>query len=125
MFTRVYTVWVSVRDQRAAIDFYTNKLGMTLIMDEPNGYPGEGENTNWVEVAPAGTQTSIALGPPMGTEPGGPAPLLLRCADAEATCAELKARGVEVTKEVSTEFWGTNFQFKDPDGNEYIVTQEQ
>jgi catechol 2,3-dioxygenase-like lactoylglutathione lyase family enzyme len=45
-----------VNDQEAALDFYTNKLGLEKIRDEPYG-----EGTRWITVSPAGSRIMIAL----------------------------------------------------------------
>jgi predicted enzyme related to lactoylglutathione lyase len=42
--------------------------------------------------------------------------------DIEATFAELTGNGVEITQPITTEFWGTFFIFKDPDGNSFLVS---
>ncbi len=125
MITKFSAVAIYITDQRKAIDFYVNKLGMELLFDEPGGY-GEGENSNWVEVAPTGSVTHISLTPAalVGKQAGGNAPLLMHCDNAATTAAEFKARGIEISHEVESQPWGTFFQFKDPDGNEYLVSQE-
>jgi hypothetical protein len=40
----------------------------------------------------------------------------------ERTFQELKARGVEFSGEPKTEPWGTFATFKDPDGNEFVLS---
>src|SRR5438046_8840370 len=52
-------VCVPVSDQERAIEFYVDTLGFEKRADVPfgNGY-------RWVEVAPAGAVTTIALAPP-------------------------------------------------------------
>jgi catechol 2,3-dioxygenase-like lactoylglutathione lyase family enzyme len=52
---------VPVSDQDEAIAFYTSTLGFSLVADVPFG---EGER--WVEVAPPGGGTALALVPPRG-----------------------------------------------------------
>ena len=47
---------VFVNDQEAALDFYTNKLGLETIQDQPYG-----EGTRWITVSPAGSRIMIAL----------------------------------------------------------------
>jgi hypothetical protein len=47
---------VFVNDQDAALDFYTNKLGLEKFQDEPYG-----EGTRWITVSPAGSRIMIAL----------------------------------------------------------------
>ena len=49
-------VIIPVSDQDAAIAFYTEKLGFTVLMDAPYG-----EGDRWVEVAPSGGGSGIAL----------------------------------------------------------------
>ena len=59
-------VIVPVSDQDAAIAFYTEKLGFTVAMDVPYG-----EGDRWVEVAPSGGGSAIALTTGMGEfQPG-------------------------------------------------------
>jgi catechol 2,3-dioxygenase-like lactoylglutathione lyase family enzyme len=63
---QVATVMVPVADQDRAIAFYTEKLGFELRADTPFG-----NGDRWVEVAPAGAATTVALVTPMeGQEVG-------------------------------------------------------
>ena len=64
--TGVHTVGVPVNDQERALEFYTGALGLTKRLDVPMGGGGR-----WIEVAPPGAETTIALvrsGP--GVRPG-------------------------------------------------------
>jgi catechol 2,3-dioxygenase-like lactoylglutathione lyase family enzyme len=54
--TDVRTVGVPVTDQDRALDFYVDALGFEKRLDAPIG-----EGMRWIEVAPAGATTSIAL----------------------------------------------------------------
>ena len=54
--SQVGTVMVPVSDQDQAIAFYTEKLGLELRADTPFG-----NGDRWVEVAPAGAATTLAL----------------------------------------------------------------
>ena len=40
---------IFVNDQQAALEFYTDKLGLEKIQDEPYG-----EGTRWITVSPVG-----------------------------------------------------------------------
>ena len=62
--TRLGTVIIPIADQDRAIEFYVDKLGLEKRADVPfgNGY-------RWVEVAPAGADTTIALAPPPEGKP--------------------------------------------------------
>jgi hypothetical protein len=53
--TDIRTVGVPVNDQSRSLDFYVGKLGFEKRLDVPLG---EGR---WLEVAPDGATTSIAL----------------------------------------------------------------
>lgn len=49
--------------------------------------------------------------------------LYLMCDDIDATLAELRARGVEVAKEVSDQRWGLVAAIRLPDGTEFPIYQ--
>jgi catechol 2,3-dioxygenase-like lactoylglutathione lyase family enzyme len=59
--THVGRVIVPVSDQDAAIAFYTQKLGFSVIADVPFG-----DGDRWVEVEPPGGGAAIALTRPQG-----------------------------------------------------------
>jgi catechol 2,3-dioxygenase-like lactoylglutathione lyase family enzyme len=68
--TGVRTVGVLVTDQDRALDFYVGMLGLEKRLDADMG-----GGRRWIEVAPAGAATSIALvraheGLPAGVETG-------------------------------------------------------
>jgi catechol 2,3-dioxygenase-like lactoylglutathione lyase family enzyme len=117
---RVQTVAVPVGDQEKALAFYVGTLGLELRMDAPFG-PG----MRWIEVAPSGAQTSIAL-PPLGTlTPGVDTGIRLMVDDADTTNADLKKAGVDVDEVLR---FGDGvppmFVVRDPDGNTlYMVEQ--
>jgi catechol 2,3-dioxygenase-like lactoylglutathione lyase family enzyme len=117
---KVSTVVVPVSDQERAIEFYVDKLGFEKRTDVPfgNGY-------RWIEVAPAGAATTIAIVPPPPGKPTGNVEtgIALYTEDIDADHAELKSRGVDVDDEVSRMgdpvpplFW-----FRDPDDNTLMV----
>jgi catechol 2,3-dioxygenase-like lactoylglutathione lyase family enzyme len=121
---KVGTVIVTVGDQDAAIAFYTEKLGFEKRTDVPmgNGY-------RWVEVAPAGAETTIAVVPPRPGDSAGGAQtgIALSTNDVDGDHAALRERGVDVDAEVSRMgdpvppmFW-----FRDLDGNSLLIVQSQ
>ena len=91
MITMVSSVGVRAGDQGRAVDFYVGKLGFEKRRDEPMGPDGR-----WVEVAPAGAETSV-----VPFTPG----LVFACDDIHATFEELRGRGVEFTEEPSSQPW--------------------
>src|SRR4051794_31613923 len=92
---QVGVVMVPVTDQDRALDFYVGKLGFDKRADVPLG---EGER--WVEVAPSGADTRLALVRPRDGGVGGDARIGLTTPDVEAEHAELKARGIDVDAEI-------------------------
>jgi catechol 2,3-dioxygenase-like lactoylglutathione lyase family enzyme len=120
---KVATVIIPIAEQDRAIEFYTEKLGLELRVDMPFG----DNKYRWVEVGPAGQETTIALAPP---PPGGSTGnretgISLQTDDVDAYHAELKENGVDVDAEVSRMgdpvppmFW-----LRDPEGNTLLVVQ--
>ncbi len=118
--SRINTVVVVVSDTDRAIQFYTEQLGMEKRVDIPFG-----DQYRWVEVAPAGAETTIALAPPPpGREAGGSETgISFQTSDIDGLHAELKGRGVDVDAEISRMgdpvpplFW-----LRDPDNNTLMV----
>jgi catechol 2,3-dioxygenase-like lactoylglutathione lyase family enzyme len=119
--TEIRTVAVPVTDQDRALDFYVGKLGFEKRVDATfNG------DMRWLEVAPQGSTTTIALAPlPQGGETGVDTGIRLSTEDAEADHAGLIARGVDTDPEV-LHFAGVPpmFSLRDPDGNLLYVVEE-
>jgi predicted enzyme related to lactoylglutathione lyase len=53
---------------------------------------------------------------------GGFQPLSFTSDDVFATAAAMKSKGVEFFAEPKKESWGTSAIFKDPDGNQYVLS---
>src|SRR5213080_5432412 len=95
--TQVGTVIVPVTDQDRALEFYVETLGFEKRTDSPFG---DGER--WVEVAPPGAATTIAIVPPRPGEPTGiETRVALATDDIDADHANLRSRGVDADEEVS------------------------
>jgi catechol 2,3-dioxygenase-like lactoylglutathione lyase family enzyme len=118
--SKVSTVVVPVSDQDRARAFYVEKLGLEQRVDVPFG-----DGYRWVEVAPQGAETTIAIVPPPPGKPNGNVEtgIGLYTDDIDGYHAELKANGVDVDAEVSRMggpvpplFW-----LRDPDGNTLMV----
>ena len=111
--TGVETVGVPVTDQDRALRFYVDELGFEKRRDVPFG-PGR-----WIEVAPPGAATTIALVPA-----GVPAGIRLMTEDADADHAELRARGVDTDPQVMRmPAAPAMFTLRDPDGNSLILVE--
>ncbi len=119
--SQVGTVMVPVSDQDRAIAFYTDKVGFEQRADIPFG-----NGDRWVEVAPVGAATTIALVPPREGDAVG---IEMRTAftseDIDADHASLKASGVDVDEEVMRmgDPVPPMFFFRDPDGNKFLLVQ--
>jgi catechol 2,3-dioxygenase-like lactoylglutathione lyase family enzyme len=119
--TQVGTVMVPVSDQDRAIAFYTDKLGFELRADIPFG-----DGDRWVEVAPAGAATTIALVPPReGEAVGIETRVGFSTGDADADHASLRAAGVDVDAEVMRmgDPVPPMLFFRDLDGNKFMVVE--
>jgi catechol 2,3-dioxygenase-like lactoylglutathione lyase family enzyme len=119
--SQIGTVIVPVSDQDAAIAFYTGKLGLELRADVPFG-----NGDRWVEVAPAGADTTIAIVKPRPGEPTGvETRIALSSSDIDSDHAELKARGVDVDDEVSRmgDPVPPMFFVRDQDANKLFVVE--
>src|SRR3954451_3100565 len=82
----VGTVYLAVHDQGRALAFYRDVLGFEVRTDAEFG-----EGFRWVEVAPPGAYTMIALVRPAGDDdpqPGGNAPFGFDTPDLDAAMAE-------------------------------------
>ena len=115
----VHTVAVPVSDQDRALAFYVGTLGLETRRDIPMGGAGR-----WIEVAPPGAPTTIALAPATdGTPAGGLTGIRLATTDAAADRAALSARGVDVDDLLRWPGVPPMFEFRDPDGNGLVVVE--
>lgn len=130
MIKKVSTVSVFVADQQRAKTFYTEKLGMKLLVEAPL-YPGS--DRKWIEVAPAGAETNINLyqtdendhdwGHYAGTI-GKPQCLTMLATELEGLAEELRSKGVTILHEPVAESWGNWMSIEDSEGNTLIVTAD-
>ena len=90
--------------------------GPNQRLDAPFG------GARWIEVAPPGGTTSIALA--AGGSTGVDTGIRLTTADAEATHAALQAAGADVDPEI-LRYPGVPpmFAFRDPDGNRLVLVE--
>jgi catechol 2,3-dioxygenase-like lactoylglutathione lyase family enzyme len=111
--TAVGSIGVPVTDQDRALEFYVGQLGFEKLRDLPFG------DGRWIEVAPPGAATTIALVPA-----SIPAGIRLWTQDADADHATLRAGGADVDPEVMrVEMAPPMFALRDPDGNSLILVE--
>jgi predicted enzyme related to lactoylglutathione lyase len=120
MITHVKFVSIPTADQPRALAFWTEKVGLTLMTDQPFN-----ETQRWIELSVADSGTRIVLFVPSGAD----ADLVgrcfygaLACDDVAATHRQLSGRGVEFTCPATETHWGSFAKFKDPDGNEFVLS---
>jgi catechol 2,3-dioxygenase-like lactoylglutathione lyase family enzyme len=142
MIQRMAHTAIFVLDQDVARDFYVNKLGFEVRMDEsmPNGF-------RWLTVSPKGqkdleiilmkvTPSPREIDPhrqkitPQDVETirelmkkGAFGAGVFQTSDCRKTYEEMKAKGVEFLSPPKEQFYGVEAVFKDPFGNWFSMTQ--
>jgi predicted enzyme related to lactoylglutathione lyase len=119
MIRGIKLVSIPVRNQDVSLKFYTEQVGFKVATDQP--FDG---NQRWIELLIPGSDASLALFTPQGHESriGGFQPVTFWCDDVFATAEQLKSKGVELAAEPRKEVWGTMAIFKDPDGNQFVLS---
>jgi len=121
-------VSVVVEDYDAAIAFYVQTLGFTLVDDTYQ----PAQDKRWVVVAPPGARESRLLlaratnehqRSRIGDQTGGRVFLFLYTDDFWRDFAAYKARGVTFVREPKTEDYGTVAVFQDLYGNQWDLIQ--
>lgn len=114
----INTVAVPVSNPDRALDFYVGTLGFEKRLDAPFG-----DGLRWIEVAPAGAATTIALAPPGDVSTGVDTGIRLGTSDCEADHRALEERGVDVDEIMRWPGVPAMFSFRDPDGNRLYVVE--
>jgi catechol 2,3-dioxygenase-like lactoylglutathione lyase family enzyme len=135
MIQRLTHATIYVLDQDAARDFYVNKLGFEVRMDQSmdNGF-------RWLTVSPKG-QPDFQLilmkvdGPNIQPdvaailrgllERGKLGGAVLQADDCRATYEDLKAKGVEFLAPPADRFYGVEAVLKDNSGNWFSMNQSK
>lgn len=112
--SRIGTIIVPVADQERAVKFYVDTLGFEMRMDAPFG------QGRWIEVAPPGAATTIAL-----VRDGAATVISLATSDADGDHATLVAGGVDADQAVMRlgDHVPPMFTFRDPDGNQLRMVE--
>ena len=117
MEMKLELVAVPVSDVDRAKEFY-EKVGFVVDHDHEVS-----DDVRFVQLTPPGSGCSIAIGSGLTEmEPGSLDNMQMVIADADATHADLVARGIEVS-DVDELQWGRFVFFADPDGNGWALQQ--
>jgi len=118
--TRIHAVGVPVRDQDRALEFYTAVLGFGTRMDVAIG-----GGRRWIELAPPGGGTTIAL---IAAEPEAPAGvetgIRLCVGNADTFRQHLVDHGASADEVLRWPGVPPMFKFRDQDGNGLEIVQE-
>ena len=119
MIKQIKFVSIPVEDQDRALDFYTEKLGFTIITDQPFD-----EKQRWIELRVPKAETRVVLFTPdedkgrIGTFMN----MSYTCEDLQKTYEDLKKRGVEFENPPKKQPWGNYAIFKDSEGNRFVLS---
>lgn len=121
MIKAVKFVSIPVKDQERALAFYTGKLGFSIATDQQ--FEG---NQRWIELKIPGAETKVVLFTPKGQEDriGTFSNVVYTSDNVQKTYEDLAARGVEFVAPPKKEPWGTSAIFKDPDGNQFVLSSK-
>jgi lactoylglutathione lyase len=116
--TGIRTVSIPVDDQDAALRFYRDTLGFTVLRDNPT--PGGGR---WIELAPGGDNAIVTLEPAAAGVTRGAIGIRFTADDAEAARAALLSAAVDCDEILRWPGVPAMFAFRDPDGNAFSITE--
>jgi lactoylglutathione lyase len=117
--TDVRTIGITVANQDDAIEFYVDTLGFEKRLDAPIS-----PTMRWIEVAPRGATTSIALiagatAPTAVTDTG----IRFTVPSADAEHAVMRDCGVTVGDVLRWDGVPPMYTFDDPDGNRFAIVE--
>jgi lactoylglutathione lyase len=125
MINKIGKITVYVQDQEQAKDFWLNKMGFVLKLEQPMG-----PNATWLEVGPSEDEfTTLVLYSKSAMEQHQPSKvahpsILFSTTDIKSAYQKMKDNGVEVEDMLRMPF-GTMFSFKDQDGNNYLLREDK
>jgi catechol 2,3-dioxygenase-like lactoylglutathione lyase family enzyme len=116
--TGIRTVSIPVGDQDAALRFYCDSLGFTVLRDNPTPNGGR-----WIELAPGGDNAVVTLERAAADVTRGAIGIRFTTDDAEAAHAALTTAGVDVDEILRWPGVPAMFAFRDPEGNAFSITE--
>jgi lactoylglutathione lyase len=125
MINKIGKITIYVQDQEQAKDFWVNKLGFVVKGEFPMG-----PSATWLEVGPSEDEfTTLVIYDKALMEKQNPSAvahpsILFSTSDVESAYEQMKQNGVEVDDLLKMPF-GTMFNFKDQDGNTYLLREDK
>ena len=121
MIKEIKFVSIPVRDQDAALAFYTTKLGFTVATDQPFN-----DTQRLIELKIPGASTRLVLFTPEGHEArvGQFTGISFLADNVRKTYDELSGRGVEFKGPPQEADWGSSAILMDPDGNQFVLSSK-
>lgn len=118
---QVKFVSIPVNDQDKALDFYTKKLGFSIVSDQP--FDGK---QRWIELGIPGAETRVVLftADEHRNRIGTLSNLVFASENVQKTYEEYSKRGVEFDGPPKNEPWGTFAMFRDLDGNKFVLSSK-
>ena len=121
----VGAITLFVDDPQRSKRFYEEVFGLPVIYEDANSAVFRFENTIVNLLASAEAHALIAPGTVAGREAGSRFQLSIWVDDADATCAQLAERGVELLNGPIDREWGKRTAcFADPDGHIWEIAQD-
>jgi lactoylglutathione lyase len=117
--TGIRTVSIPVDNQDAALRFYVDTLGFTLLRDVPT------PNGRWIELAPGDDRVILTLEPAGANVTRGAIAIRFTTDDIERAHAALVDHNVETDEILRWPGIPAMFAFGDPDGNAYSITASE
>lgn len=116
--TGVRAISIPVKGQDAALRFYVDTLGFTVLRDNPTPNGGR-----WIELAPGEDNPVVTLEPEAPDVTRGAISIRFTTNDAEAAHAAFAAARVDTDEILRWPGVPPMFAFRDPDGNVFSITE--
>jgi lactoylglutathione lyase len=117
--TTIRTVAIPARNQDQSLGFFVDRLGFEKRMDAELS-----AGFRWIEVAPPGSDVSVAIVAASSTLPAGvDTGIRFVTTDAEAEHASMEQHGVDVDEILNWPGVPPMFSFRDLDGNTFYLAE--